>query len=146
MKCYMSGHMAKGTEEDWRDYIINRIEKEYNNSVRVLSKDYTIKFLVPRDKDLKDKNLSDEVKHNALATGDRYQMNICDVAVVNLDLKLGSCLGTMLEMGILVNMAKPIILINNQPDLPKTKFVEHNASVVVYNMDDVVDILIHMVQ
>jgi nucleoside 2-deoxyribosyltransferase len=132
MKCYLAGHMTRPGESDWRRYIISRINEKENNII----------FLIPIDHDLKD--LPDITRNSALATGDKMFLNQCDCAILNLDLKLGSCLGAVWEFGYLCRRNIPVILINHQPDLGKTKFLEHNASVVVYNANDAVDILRHM--
>jgi nucleoside 2-deoxyribosyltransferase len=70
------------------------------------------------------------------ATRDKIQMNSCDLAVVYLNLKIGRCLGAMVELGYLTAHHKPIILINESKEISATKFVEHNSDIVVYNLED----------
>lgn len=132
IKVYLAGHMPKENEVDWRDEIIQR-----------LSDNPSIYFLVPEDSKLTPlENLS--IRHDATATRDEMFLNKCDVAVVNLDLELGSCLGAMWEFGYLYSKQIPIILWNHHPGMSRTHFLEHKASVVVKTIGELTHLLSYL--
>jgi nucleoside 2-deoxyribosyltransferase len=136
LKVYVAGHMPKQDEVDWR-YFFTDYVNEYLRDKKI-----QIEFLMPEDSTVPE--TVKHVKHDVVATRDLYYLKTCDVAVVNLDLKMGQCLGAMWEFGYLRAHDKPVILINHHPELHKTKFLEHNASVVVRDMMEACEILNYM--
>jgi nucleoside 2-deoxyribosyltransferase len=129
MRVYLAGHMPKPGENDWRNDIIHRLCN------------YDIDFLVP----MTTANTTlEKVKHDLTATKDEMYLNQCDVAVVNLDLKLGKCLGAMWEFGYLYSRHIPIILYNHHNDMGRTEFLKHKASATVTTFNELIEALIYM--
>ena len=128
MKVYLAGHMPKIGELDWRDEIATKLAN------------YSIDFLIPRD--VYNSTLKN-VKHDATAAKDEMYLNICDVAVINLDLEKGKCLGASWEFGYLYSRHIPVILWNHHKDMSRTKFLEHKAAVTVTTFDELIDLLIY---
>jgi nucleoside 2-deoxyribosyltransferase len=145
MKVYLAGHVAKNGERDWRDTITyNKMIEKFNNSALIHQNDRII-FLKPQDT-IEGMDIFElkQVKGEILASQDHHYMNICDVAVVYLDLNLGYCLGAMWEFGYLKQRGKPVILVNKHPKMGRTKFLEHNADVVVHDLEQIAPVLFHM--
>lgn len=131
MKIYMSGHIRKPNESPetyWREIFtmyFDKLAKEHYKHKKVYPLP-TVRFLHPLD------NSSSELN----AARDKHLMNICDMAVVYLNLNIGRCLGAMFEVGYLVAHNKPILLINESYAIPATHFIEHNSDVVFHSLDD----------
>jgi nucleoside 2-deoxyribosyltransferase len=133
MKVYLIGHIPKNDDHDWRKDLI----QEWAMSVT----DSDIEFLVPE-------NTSNdhlyEMRHEITSTRDMMYLNTCDVAIAYLNLDAGKFLGGSWELGYLFAIRKPVILWNHHPNMPRTKFLEHHASVVVYDMAQVLETLKYM--
>ena len=128
MKVYLAGHMPKDGEVDWRSQIAGRLSN------------YDIEFLIPQD--TKNTFLK-PIKHDATAAKDEMYMNMCDIAIVNLDLDMGKCLGAMWEFGYLYQRHVPVILWNHHTGMPRTYFLEHKAAVVVDSFEELIQLLIY---
>jgi nucleoside 2-deoxyribosyltransferase len=131
-KLYLGGHMPKSYDiaKDWR----KPIEHRYFGMGKYI-------LLSPTEFD---NNVHNEKHTNALAARDEILLNACDLAVINLDLDVGKCLGVMWEFGYLRAHNKPVILWNHHKGMPRTKFLEHKSSVVVYTIDELFTVLDYM--
>src|ERR1700680_958273 len=99
MRIYLAGHMPKTGEKDWREEITKEFETIYTiggmNGVR---SDPRVKFLIPTEIHVDDVDTTAHVnmtyfRSDANAARDEIFLNTCDLAVVNLDLNIGKCLG-----------------------------------------------------
>jgi nucleoside 2-deoxyribosyltransferase len=139
MKVYLAGHMPKRKEADWRDELIRIV-----HSILVEVSGPDVEFLTPRDVDLRSFPRLTHVRHEATSTKDHMFLNVCDVFLVYLNLNMGHCLGSMYEMGYAKALHIPIILINSHPEMPRTKFLEHNSDIVTVNVKEAAEVIAYM--
>jgi nucleoside 2-deoxyribosyltransferase len=141
MKVYLSGHVPKNQDEwDWRkDFldISKRMLNSYSDRIEYLYPlspyQYFSREIAANKEKLEEYNYF----------RDTYFLNVCDIAVIAVDLSVGKLLGTCFELGYLSAKQKPTILINRLigKDKDRGKFLEHQATIVVSSFEQAVEFI-----